>query len=115
MGRLTTHVLDTANGKPGNGIKISLYSLEGGRNLLTTAVTNADGRTENPLLDEGDFSAGLYELEFAVGEYFAAEGNHVADPPFLGDVVIRVALADDSHYHVPLLVSPWSYSTYRGS
>ena len=115
MGRLTTHVLDTANGKPGNGITISLYSLAGDRNLLTTVVTNADGRTDSPLLDEGEFRAGSYELEFAVGDYFAAAGNQVADPPFLGDVVIRVALADDSHYHVPLLVSPWSYSTYRGS
>ena len=115
MGRLTTHVLDTANGKPGNGIAISLYSLEGDRKLLTTAVTNADGRTDSPLLEEGDFRAGSYELEFAVGDYFAAAGNEVADPPFLGDVVIRVSLADDSHYHVPLLVSPWSYSTYRGS
>ena len=74
MGRLTTHVLDTANGKPGNGITISLYSLAGDRNLLTTAVTNADGRTDSPLLDEDDFRAGSYELEFAVGDYFAAAG-----------------------------------------
>jgi len=115
MGRLTTHVLDTANGVPGSGIKISLFSLEGGRNLLTTAVTNDDGRTDSPLLDEGAFKAGPYELEFAVGEYFASAGNELADPPFLDDVVIRVSLADDGHYHVPLLVSPWSYSTYRGS
>jgi len=115
MGRLTTHVLDTANGVHGSGIKISLFSLEGGRNLLTTAVTNDDGRTDSPLLDEGAFKAGPYELEFAVGEYFASAGNELADPPFLDDVVIRVSLADDGHYHVPLLVSPWSYSTYRGS
>ena len=115
MGRLTTHVIDTANGVPGGGIKISLFSLEGGRDLLTTAVTNDDGRTDSPLLDEAAFKAGTYELEFAVGAYFAAVGSKLADPPFLDDVVIRVSLADDSHYHVPLLVSPWSYSTYRGS
>ena len=115
MGRLTTHVLDTANGRPGNGIRISLFSLDGGRNLLTSVVTNNDGRTDGPLLDEETFKSGSYELEFAVGEYFAAAGNEIADPPFLDDVVIRVSLADDSHYHVPLLVSPWSYSTYRGS
>jgi 5-hydroxyisourate hydrolase len=115
MGRLTTHVLDTANGVPGAGIRISLYSLDGGRNLLTTAVTNDDGRTDAPLLSEDAFRAGSYELEFAVGEYFIAAGNQLADPPFLEEVVIRVSLADDSNYHVPLLVSPWSYSTYRGS
>ena len=115
MGRLTTHVLDTANGVPGSGIRISLFSLDGDRKLLTTAVTNNDGRTDAPLLNEEAFKAGPYELEFSVGDYFAAAGNQVADPPFLDDVVIRVSLADDSHYHVPLLVSPWSYSTYRGS
>jgi len=115
MARLTTHVLDTANGRPGHGIRISLFSLEGGRKLLTTAVTNDDGRTDGPLLDEQSFKTGTYELEFAVGEYFATAGNELADPPFLNDVVIRVSLAEDNHYHVPLLVSPWSYSTYRGS
>ncbi len=115
MGRLTTHVLDTANGVPGSGIKISLFSLDGGRKLITTAITNDDGRTDSPLLDEEAFKAGPYELEFSVGEYFVASGNRLPDPPFLDDVVIRVSLAEDSHYHVPLLVSPWSYSTYRGS
>ena len=115
MGRLTTHVLDTANGRPGNGISISLYSLDSGRELITSAVTNEDGRTDSPLLDENAFKAGSYELEFSVGPYFAMSGNQQADPPFLDDVVIRVSLADDGHYHVPLLVSPWSYSTYRGS
>jgi 5-hydroxyisourate hydrolase len=115
MGRLTTHVLDTANGIPGSGIEISLYALDGGRRLVKTAVTNADGRTDEPLLDEDAFGPGPYELEFAVGEYFAAAGHRLADPPFLGEVLIRVSLADDGHYHVPLLVSPWSYSTYRGS
>jgi 5-hydroxyisourate hydrolase len=115
MARLTTHVLDTANGRPGNGIRISVFSVDGGRNLLTSAVTNDDGRTDSPLLDEATFKSGTYELEFAVGEYFASAGNDLADPPFLDDVVIRVSLADNSNYHVPLLVSPWSYSTYRGS
>jgi 5-hydroxyisourate hydrolase len=115
MGQLTTHVLDTANGVPGGGIKISLFSLDGGRKLITTAITNDDGRTDSPLLGEEAFKAGRYELEFSVGEYFLASGNRLADPPFLDDVVIRVSLADDGHYHVPLLVSPWSYSTYRGS
>lgn len=115
MARLTTHVLDTANGKPGDGIKISVFSLDDGRKLLATAITNKDGRTDSPLLDEGVFRTGTYELEFSVGEYFAKSGNELSDPPFLGDVVIRFSLAEDSHYHVPLLVSPWSYSTYRGS
>ncbi len=115
MGRLTTHVLDTANGRPGKGIRIKLFSLDGGRNQLTTAVTNEDGRTDSALLDEAAFKAGKYELEFSVAEYFAAAGNELADPPFLDDVVIRISLADDGNYHVPLLVSPWGYSTYRGS
>ena len=87
MAQLTTHVLDTAHGRPGNGIRISLFSVDGGRNLLATAVTNDDGRTDSPLLDEDSFKSGTYELEFAVGEYFAAAGHEVADPPFLDDVV----------------------------
>ena len=115
MGRLTTHVLDTANGRPGNGIRISLYSLDGGRNLLTTVTTNDHGRTAGPLLDEATFKTGPYELEFAFGEYVAAGGDEGAGTPFLKDVWIRVSLADDSSYRVPLLVSPWSYTTYRGS
>ena len=115
MARLTTHVLDTANGRPGSGIRINLYAVGDERKLLTTAVTNADGRTDSPLLDEDAFATGTYELEFSVGEYFANAGNALTKPPFLDDVVIRVSLAEDAHYHVPLLVSPWSYSTYRGS
>lgn len=115
MGRLTTHVLDTARGRPGSGITVKLFSLAGERHLVATAVTNADGRTESPLLDDETFRAGSYELEFSVGEYFAESGVPAGDPPFLSDVVIRCSLADDQHYHVPLLVSPWSYSTYRGS
>lgn len=115
MAQLTTHVLDTANGRPAGGIRISLYALDGERRLISTAVTNADGRTDAPLLDGKSFSTGTYEIEFSVADYFAQAGNKVSDPPFLGEVVIRVSLADAGHYHVPLLVAPWGYSTYRGS
>lgn len=114
MARLTTHVLDTARGVPGAGIGVKLFALDGGRHLVASAVTNADGRTDDALLHDETFRAGTYELEFSIGEYFgdAVSGDK---PPFLGDVVIRVSLADGEDYHVPLLVSPWSYSTYRGS
>ncbi len=115
MGRLTTHVLDTARGKPGAGVQVKLFSLDGGRHLVASAVTNADGRTDAPLLDAGTFRDGCYEIEFGVGRYFADSGLDQGEPPFLGDVVVRCALQADQNYHVPLLVSPWSYSTYRGS
>lgn len=115
MGRLTTHVLDTAHGKPGAGISVRLFSMENGRHLVATSATNADGRTAEPLLAGESFRAGTYELEFSIGEYFADCGLPLSEPPFLGDVVIRVSMTEDDHYHVPLLVSPWSYSTYRGS
>lgn len=115
MGRLTTHVLDTAHGKPGANVPIKLFSLEGGRHLVATSVTNKDGRTDRPLLDTDTYQAGRYEIEFMVGEYFEGSGASVGDPPFLNEVVVRVSLAEDQSYHLPLLVSPWSYSTYRGS
>lgn len=115
MGRLTTHVLDTARGRPGGGISVKLFSLDGRRHLVAAAVTNEDGRTDAPLLNGETFRPGSYELEFAVADYFSEAGIELADPPFLDDVVIRFALADGQDYHVPLLVSPWSYSTYRGS
>lgn len=115
MGRLTTHVLDTARGGPGDGISIRLFSLEGGRHLVATAVTNSDGRTPDPLLGGDTFRTGTYELEFLVADYFTRTKAPTSDPPFLSDVVIRVTLAGDENYHVPLLVSPWSYATYRGS
>lgn len=115
MARLSTHVLDTAQGKPGRGIAIKLFSLQGGRHLVASTLTNNDGRTDAPLLDDETFLPGSYELEFAVGSYFADAGFELADPPFLDDVVLRVSLAEGENYHVPLLVSPWSYSTYRGS
>ena len=92
-----------------------LYSLEGERKLIASSVTNADGRTDEPLLDGESGKAGKYELEFDVGAYFAAYDAVSTPTPFLQDVVIRFQIAEDEHYHVPLLVSPWSYSTYRGS
>ncbi len=110
MGKLTTHVLDTANGRPGRGIAGRLYALGNERRLLAGFMTNDDGRVDEPLLQGEDFVAGAYELVFEVGDYF--EGN---EAPFLTEVVIRFNLSADEHYHVPLLVSPWSYTTYRGS
>jgi len=115
MGKLTTHVLDTTYGRPGAGIAVKLFSMENGRHLVASATTNADGRTEAPLLEGDRFLSGVYELEFSVGTYFREAGATLADPPFLDEVVIRVTLAAEASYHVPLLVTPWSYSTYRGS
>ena len=115
MGRLTTHVLDTARGVPGAGIGVKLFSLESGRHLVATATTNADGRTDEPLLTDETMQSGSYELEFAIGEYFRPTGFPIDDPAFLDTVVIRFSISDQQSYHVPLLVSPWSYSTYRGS
>ncbi|MDJ0906259.1 MAG: hydroxyisourate hydrolase [Woeseiaceae bacterium] len=115
MGKLTTHVLDTASGIPAAGVDIRLYALEGGRELRAAAVTNDDGRTEQPLLADEVLVTGDYELEFDVGDYFRRRGAELDDPAFLNTVVIRFAVRKGEHYHVPLLVSPWSYSTYRGS
>ncbi len=117
MGRLSTHVLDTANGRPARGVAIELFAVEGeGRRSIVRTVTNADGRTDAPLMTGDAFRAGTYELVFDVGAYFKGLGAAMADPPFLDLVPIRFTLAEpDGHYHVPLLVSPWSYSTYRGS
>ena len=114
-GYLTTHALDTANGKPAAGLSVELFVLEdGGRRSITAVTTNANGRTDEPLLQKGAFAAGTYEIVFDVGGYFT-EKTDLPDPPFLGLVPIRFGVADpDAHYHVPLLVSPWSYSTYRG-
>lgn len=115
-GLLTTHVLDTASGKPAANVPVALYAVAGrDRRLLKATETNADGRTDEPLLSNGELSIGHYEVVFDVGGYFAGEMD-IADPPFLDLVPVRFGIADpDSHYHVPLLVSPWSYSTYRGS
>jgi 5-hydroxyisourate hydrolase len=116
MGRLTTHVLDTARGVPAAGMTVELYALDDGRKLIATAVTNANGRTDQPMLDGDSFKPGAYELVFAVAAYFAGTGAKHGDLPFLDLVPVRFAIADAaSHYHVPLLVSPWSYTTYRGS
>lgn len=117
MGKLTTHVLDTAHGRPGGGIAIALYRCgNDGRTLLGRFVSNPDGRCDAPLLAGEALQAGTYELDFAAGDYFAAFGVHLPQPRFVDVVTLRFGIADaDAHYHVPLLVSPYSYSTYRGS
>jgi 5-hydroxyisourate hydrolase len=116
MGILTTHVLDTASGAPGAGIRIDLYRLESQRTLLSSVLTNSDGRCDEPLMSDENFHTGEYELVFHAGDYFAAQGVELASPPFLDQVVIRFGIASsDQHYHVPLLISPYGYSTYRGS
>jgi 5-hydroxyisourate hydrolase len=117
MGKLTTHVLDTAHGRPGAGIRIELFALEGdARRALATAVTNREGRCDAPLLEGDAFNNGEYELVFHAGDYFAAAGVTLPTPRFIDRVVLRFGVADSqAHYHVPLLVSPWAYSTYRGS
>jgi len=118
-GKLTTHVLDTAHGKPAAGMTIALWKVDersGGKTLLKTTVTNQDGRTDAPLLVDAEFTAGVYELVFAVGDYFTKTIGNTQSIPFLNQVPIQFGIADDNaHYHVPLLTSPWSYSTYRGS
>ena len=115
MGRLTTHVLDTASGVPAQGMRVELHRLDASA-PLATFDTNADGRAPAPLLDGSALQPGNYELRFHVAAYFRARGTNLSEPPFLDVVVIRFGIADAAaHYHVPLLVSPWSYSTYRGS
>lgn len=117
MGKLSTHVLDITQGKPGAGVEIELYALdEDGRTLLRRAVTNQDGRCDAPLLQGDEMRAGKYELVFAAGDYFAAQGISLAEPRFVDRVTIAFGIADATqNYHVPLVVSPWAYSTYRGS
>jgi 5-hydroxyisourate hydrolase len=117
MGRLTTHVLDTASGRPAAGLRIDLYRREDdSRLLLDSVVTNDDGRVDAPLLDGTDMVVGRYELVFHAGAYLGAQGISLPDPPFLDEIVIAFGLADTkAHYHVPLLLSPYGYSTYRGS
>lgn len=118
MGKLTTHVLDTAHGCPAANLKIELWSIDSQtdqRIQLKVVTTNSDGRTESPMLNESEIKIGTYELVFSIGEYFASK-SAVAEPAFLDRVPIRFGIADETaHYHVPLLASPWSYSTYRGS
>ncbi|CAH0162753.1 5-hydroxyisourate hydrolase [Massilia sp. Bi118] len=117
MGKLSTHVLDTTQGKPGAGVKLELYAVEGGqRSLVKQEVTNSDGRCNAPLLEGEQLKAGQYELVFAAGDYFAAQGVALPSPRFIDRVTIAFGVADPSqNYHVPLVVTPWSYSTYRGS
>ena len=115
MGRLTTHILDTRSGIPAAAVDIRLFALDDERTLQAAATTNADGRTERPLLEAETMQTGLYELEFDVGAYFKSQDVDSSEPAFLNTVVIRFSIDADEQYHVPLLVSPWSYSTYRGS
>ena len=117
MGRLTTHVLDTAHGKPGAAMRVRLFRKRGaGYEPLKEISTNADGRCDGPLLEGEAFTAGEYRLVFSAGAYFAAQGVKVPEPAFVGDVTLDFGVADGAaHYHVPLLVSPYSFSTYRGS
>ncbi|MGB7417166.1 MAG: hydroxyisourate hydrolase [Thermosynechococcaceae cyanobacterium] len=118
MGKLTTHVLDTAHGCPASNLTIELWFLSAPdhKELLKTVTTNADGRTNEPLLAETAFKTGVYELVFVVGDYFKEKSSDLPDPLFLNRVPLQFGIADPTtHYHVPLLVSPWSYSTYRGS
>jgi len=131
MGGLSTHVLDTAHGIPAQGIPIKLFRIETKSNrednsesesraLLAATQTNSDGRTDSPLLAAAEFMTGLYEIQFRVADYFSAQAgeNESCDAhtaPFLDLITLRFSIGTDSHYHVPLLVSPWSYNTYRGS
>jgi 5-hydroxyisourate hydrolase len=116
MGRLTTHVLDTATGKPAAGLTIDLYLLDGGGIHLKTIRTNADGRGDGPLLEGTAFMKGHYELRFHAGDYLRSSGASIPEPAFLDVIPIRFGIADaGAHYHVPLLLSPYGYSTYRGS
>lgn len=117
MGKLTTHILDTATGKPGKGITIQLYFLqEDSWELIKETISNEDGRCGSPLLEGDALKLGQYELVFHAGAYFDAMGLDLSEPKFLDEIVIRFGVPDaKEHYHVPLLVSPYSYSTYRGS
>ncbi|NJL87573.1 MAG: hydroxyisourate hydrolase [Leptolyngbyaceae cyanobacterium SM1_1_3] len=118
-GKLTTHVLDTAHGCPAAQMAIALWQIDPEletRSLLKTVTTNADGRTDTPLLADEAFKVGTYELVFSTADYFTQRLSNLSEPPFLDQIPIRFAIADTNlHYHVPLLASPWAYSTYRGS
>ncbi|WP_027997324.1 hydroxyisourate hydrolase [Sinorhizobium arboris] len=116
-GRLTTHVLDTALGRPAQALEIDLYRLEGdARHLVCTVRTNSDGRVDGPLMEGAGFTTGTYELVFHAGDYLRSTGVTLPNPAFLELIPLRFGIADaGSHYHVPLLLSPYGYSTYRGS
>lgn len=114
-GYLTTHVLDTANGTPAQGMRIELFRLDGGRRLLKEVVTNHDGRTDSQILPAAEFQTGEYELVFHVGDWLDAQGHAAAKPRFLDQIPLRFGMSEQDHYHVPLLISPYGFSTYRGS
>ena len=117
MAKLTTHVLDIYSGKPGKGIKVDLYYYNNNdqKNKINSIILNTDGRSEQALIEDKNFKEGKYELVFFVGDYFK-KINGISKLPFLDDVVVKFGISNiEEHYHVPLLVSPWSYSTYRGS
>lgn len=116
MGRLTTHVLDTAAGRPAAGLVIELYRLDGAPAYIRSVTTNDDGRVDGPMLEGEAFSRGVYELRFHAGDYLRQSSVPLGDPAFLDVIPIRFGIADPAqHYHVPLLLSPYGYSTYRGS
>ena len=117
MARLTTHVLDAAQGCPGNAVRIELYRVNQNRlELISEHLTNVDGRCDAPLLQGEAYQSGVYQLHFHAGDYYRARGVQLAEPAFLDVVVLRFGIdAQQPHYHVPLLISPYSYSTYRGS
>ena len=115
MTKLTTHCLDTFSGKPAKGVKVEVYYISEKKEKLSSTILNDNGRTDKPLLEGANFKKGQYELVFFIGDYFKNITN-LPNIPFLNEVVIRFGISEpDEHYHVPLLVSPWSYSTYRGS
>ncbi len=116
MGRLTTHVLDTALGLPAAGVDVVLFRVDSERQELASECTNADGRLDNPILEGDELVVGVYELVFQAGTYFRSQQRDLAEPLFVDEVVLRFGINDPAqHYHVPLLVSPFAYSTYRGS
>jgi 5-hydroxyisourate hydrolase len=115
-GFLTTHVLDTARGCPAAGMRIDLFKIDGEtRALVRSLTTNADGRTDSQILPAAEFTTGTFELVFFAGDYFDAIGMELAEPKFLDQIPLRFGMSEESHYHVPLLLSPFSFSTYRGS
>ena len=117
MARLSTHVLDTARGVPAAGVRVELHAVRDGTRLrVASATTNADGRTDAPLLSGDRIETGVYELTFYAGEYLRRAGAALTQPPFLDEVVVRIGIAEATgNYHVPLLLAPYGYSTYRGS
>ncbi len=115
MGRITTHILDTTRGAPAAGVAIRLFALGEQREQVAAATTNADGRTDKALLDGAAMVTGTYELEFDIGDFFKSRQSALNEPLFLNTIVIRFCVQSDEQYHIPLLCSAWSYSTYRGS